>query len=81
MTGPAVSGDTPAVETGRAAAIQAPRTPDAAGATSTVEISAIVPVYRSAQMLPELHRRLGAALHGIASRYEIIFVEDGGGDG
>jgi len=81
MTSPAVSGDTPAVETGRDAAPEAPGSPGAAGVISAVEISAIVPVYRSAQILPELHRRLGAALQGIASRYEIIFVEDGGGDG
>ena len=80
MTGPAVSGDSPAVEIGRAAAIQAPRTPDAAGATSTVEISAIVPVYRSAQILPELHRRLGAALRA-SPRATRSSRGRGGGDG
>lgn len=47
----------------------------------TTEISAIVPVYRSAPILPELHRRLSAALALLAERYEIILVEDGGGDG
>jgi glycosyltransferase involved in cell wall biosynthesis len=47
----------------------------------TTEISAIVPVYRSAPILPELHRRLTDALNEIAERYEIILVEDGGGDG
>jgi len=47
----------------------------------TTEISAIVPVYRSAPILPELHRRLSEALGQIAERYEIILVEDGGGDG
>jgi len=46
----------------------------------TTEISAIVPVYRSAPILPELHRRLTLALSEIADRYEIILVEDGGGD-
>jgi len=45
-----------------------------------MEISAIVPVYRSAPILPELHRRLTDALCGIAERYEIILVEDCGGD-
>ncbi len=45
-----------------------------------MEISAIVPVYRSASILPELHRRLTDALGGIAERYEIILVEDCGGD-
>jgi glycosyltransferase involved in cell wall biosynthesis len=47
----------------------------------TTEISAIVPVYRSAPGLPELHRRLSAALSGMVDRYEILLVEDGGGDG
>jgi glycosyltransferase involved in cell wall biosynthesis len=45
-----------------------------------MDISAIVPVYRSAPILPELHRRLAAALSSIADRYEIILVEDAGGD-
>jgi glycosyltransferase involved in cell wall biosynthesis len=44
------------------------------------EISAIVPVYRSAPILPELHRRLTEALAAVADRYEIILVEDSGGD-
>jgi undecaprenyl-phosphate 4-deoxy-4-formamido-L-arabinose transferase len=46
----------------------------------SIEISAVVPVYRSAPILPELHRRLTDALGEIADRYEIILVEDGGGD-
>jgi len=45
-----------------------------------MEISAIVPVFRSAPILPELHRRLSDALGEIAGRHEIIFVEDCGGD-
>lgn len=45
-----------------------------------VGISVVVPVYRSAVILPELHRRLTAVLSGLARRYEIILVEDGGGD-
>ena len=46
----------------------------------SMEISAIVPVYRSASTLPELYRRLTDALDDIANRYEIILVEDCGGD-
>ena len=46
-----------------------------------MEISAVVPVYRSAPMLAELHQRLTDALEAITERYEIILVEDGGGDG
>lgn len=41
-------------------------------------ISAIVPVFRSAPGLPELHRRLSAALSVLTIDYEIILVEDGG---
>ena len=44
--------------------------------TDLMEISAIVPVYRSASILPELHQRLTDALGSIADRYEIILVED-----
>ncbi len=43
-------------------------------------ISVVIPVYRSAAVLPELHRRLSAALPPIAERYEIVLVEDAGGD-
>jgi undecaprenyl-phosphate 4-deoxy-4-formamido-L-arabinose transferase len=43
-------------------------------------ISAVVPVYRSAPGLPELHQRLTAALGALADRYEILLVEDGGRD-
>lgn len=51
-----------------------------ADSKSPLEISAIVPVYRSAPILPELHIRLTEALSTIADRYEIILVEDCGGD-
>lgn len=49
-------------------------------ARAMAEISAIVPVYRSAAILPDLYRRLTDALAGLAERHEIILVEDGGGD-
>ena len=45
-----------------------------------LEISAVVPVYRSAAILPELYRRLTDALGALADRHEIILVEDCGGD-
>ena len=44
-------------------------------------ISVVVPVFRSAAGLPELHHRLTAVLRGLAVAYEIVMVEDGGGDG
>jgi glycosyltransferase involved in cell wall biosynthesis len=44
-------------------------------------ISAVVPVYRSVGSLATLHQRLTRALQALADRYEIVLVEDGGGDG
>ncbi len=49
-------------------------------AKPATEVSAIVPVYRSAAILPELLRRLTGALEAVADHYEIILVEDCGGD-
>lgn len=46
----------------------------------SIQISAVVPVYRSQAMLPELHRRLVAALEQIGRPFEILLVEDCGGD-
>jgi glycosyltransferase involved in cell wall biosynthesis len=44
-------------------------------------ISVVIPVYRSEMTLHELHRRLTAVLESISPDFEIIFVEDCGGDG
>ncbi len=44
-------------------------------------ISVVVPVYRNEATLEELSRRLRAALEPLSPDYEIILVEDGGGDG
>jgi undecaprenyl-phosphate 4-deoxy-4-formamido-L-arabinose transferase len=44
-------------------------------------ISAVVPVFRSAAILPSLHERLGVALAHLTTDFELILVEDGGGDG
>lgn len=46
-----------------------------------MKISVVVPVYRSETTLRELHRRLTGALQGVSSDFEIILVEDNGGDG
>lgn len=43
-------------------------------------ISFVVPVYRSAESLPELHTRLCAVFGTESSSFELIFVEDCGGD-
>lgn len=43
-------------------------------------ISIVVPVYRSEKTLQELYKRLTTVLKVSSSEYEIIFVEDFGGD-
>lgn len=47
----------------------------------TPSISVVVPVYRAEKVLGELHRRLVAVLDDMGLPYELIFVEDCGGDG
>lgn len=46
------------------------------GSTKLTELSVVIPVYRSEAILPELTRRLESVLSAIASRYEVIFVND-----
>lgn len=43
-------------------------------------ISVVVPVYRSGSTLLELHKRLRPVLESLTDRFEIIFVDDCGGD-
>ncbi len=47
---------------------------------STPHISVVIPVYRAEECLDELYKRLMAALESISSNFEIILVEDCGGD-
>lgn len=49
------------------------------GETARPEVSVVVPVYRTEAHIPELCRRLAAALDGLASEW--IFVDDGSPDG
>jgi undecaprenyl-phosphate 4-deoxy-4-formamido-L-arabinose transferase len=44
-------------------------------------ISVVIPVYRAEQTIQKLYRELADTLPAIAPIFEIIFVEDGGGDG
>lgn len=44
-------------------------------------ISVVVPLFNERASLQELYRRLSAVLGQTATRYEIIFVDDGSGDG
>ena len=41
-----------------------------------MQLSVIIPVYRNADTLVELHRRITQILEGLGSSYEIIFVND-----
>jgi dolichol-phosphate mannosyltransferase len=45
-----------------------------------IDLSVVVPVYRGAPFLRELHRRLVATLEPLVARFEIVLVEDGGPD-
>ncbi len=42
--------------------------------------SIVVPVYKSERSLRELYERIDKALEGVRGDYELILVEDGGGD-
>jgi glycosyltransferase involved in cell wall biosynthesis len=44
-------------------------------------VSVVIPVYRAEQTLLDLHRQLSDAMSKLTSVFEIIFVEDGSGDG
>lgn len=46
----------------------------------TTRLSLVVPVYRSQATLPELHRRIVAAIAPLDPEFELILVEDCGGD-
>lgn len=45
-----------------------------------IDVSVVVPVYRSAVTLPELHRRVVSAVELITQDFEIILIEDCGDD-
>lgn len=43
-------------------------------------ISVVIPVYRSANLLPQLYDRLAKVFRSNSTNFEVIFVEDCGGD-
>jgi glycosyltransferase involved in cell wall biosynthesis len=51
-----------------------------AAADERPELTVVVPVYNEAAVLPELHRRLTAALGGCVAGHEILYVDDGSRD-
>jgi polyisoprenyl-phosphate glycosyltransferase len=49
--------------------------------TGEIDLSVVVPVYRCAECLRPLHRRLTSTLRELSSGYELIFVDDRSPDG
>jgi glycosyltransferase involved in cell wall biosynthesis len=47
----------------------------------SVELSVVVPVYNERESVPELYRRLTAALAPVVGSFEIVMVDDGSNDG
>lgn len=56
-------------------------TPHAVELKESLALSVVIPVYRSEESLRELHQRLVATLTGLDMSFEILFVDDCGGDG
>jgi dolichol-phosphate mannosyltransferase len=48
--------------------------------TSTITLSVVIPVYKAENCLNELYLRLKTSLSSICRDYEIVLVEDAGGD-
>lgn len=46
----------------------------------SVQTSVVIPVFRASETLSELTARIVATLEKMSSHFEIVFVEDGGGD-
>lgn len=55
--------------------------PTTDGQTMAHSLSIVIPVYRSAATLPQLYARLVESLQKIGAPFEVIFIEDCGGDG
>jgi polyisoprenyl-phosphate glycosyltransferase len=53
----------------------------AGGKKSSPHISVVIPVYKAERCLDELYMRLKSALESVSPDFEIILVEDCGGDG
>ncbi len=49
--------------------------------TDGVEVSVVLPIFRTAEFLEELHARLTATLEGEGRSFELVMVDDGSPDG
>src|SRR6266581_7660091 len=51
------------------------------GPRAAMDISVVIPVYNEVEAVPELHKALTDVLDRISQSAEIVFVDDGSGDG
>lgn len=49
--------------------------------SATTVLSVVIPIYNEESTLPELRRRLVAALESVTPAFEVVFVDDGSSDG
>ena len=54
---------------------------EAAARPRTGSLSVVVPCYNEQEVLPEFHRRLAAVMTGLGLPWEVVYVNDGSGDG
>jgi len=55
---------------------------EASGGTAKEDsLSIVIPLFNEAETLKSLHLRLSSSLQGVGRPYEIIYVDDGSGDG
>src|SRR5438270_190229 len=54
--------------------------PEAAPPSTTPTVSVVIPIYNESENLPELRRRLVAALEQAGETWEVVFVNDGSRD-
>jgi polyisoprenyl-phosphate glycosyltransferase len=51
------------------------------GQEGNVDLSVVIPVFNEEEVLPALYGRLVDVLEGLGKSFEIVFVDDGSGDG
>jgi glycosyltransferase involved in cell wall biosynthesis len=61
--------------------LSAPAMVAAQPVAAALSLSVVVPVYNEDAVLPEFHRRLAAVLDALGASAEVVYVNDGSGDG
>lgn len=72
---------TPPAHASASSAVKSAASPQSNSTSPTPYVSVIVPVYKAERCLDELCRRLKVTLESISANFEIVLVEDCGGDG